>query len=99
MGDIGDVLFFKQKTAYEIRIIDWSADVCSSDLAAGAAAGRDQGQLLLALPVPRRAAAGRAGALGERRTGGRVRYPGNHPRSARAPAQPVPAGRARGQVT
>src|SRR3546814_10092085 len=30
-------LFFvvKQKTAYEMRISDWSSDVCSSDLAAG----------------------------------------------------------------
>src|SRR3546814_9667297 len=26
--------FFKQKTAYELRISDWSSDVCSSDLAA-----------------------------------------------------------------
>src|SRR3546814_4765946 len=26
--------FFKQKTAYEMRISDWSSDVCSSDLAA-----------------------------------------------------------------
>src|SRR3546814_10254500 len=26
---------FKQKTAYEMRISDWSSDVCSSDLAAG----------------------------------------------------------------
>src|SRR3546814_18229810 len=25
-------LFFKQKTAYEMRIRDWSSDVCSSDL-------------------------------------------------------------------
>src|SRR3546814_6074038 len=25
--------FFKQKTAYEMRISDWSSDVCSSDLA------------------------------------------------------------------
>src|SRR3546814_3161512 len=25
--------FFKQKTAYEMRINDWSSDVCSSDLA------------------------------------------------------------------
>src|SRR3546814_19750134 len=25
--------FFKQKTAYELRISDWSSDVCSSDLA------------------------------------------------------------------
>src|SRR3546814_5844206 len=25
-------IFFKQKTAYEMRISDWSSDVCSSDL-------------------------------------------------------------------
>src|SRR3546814_17067655 len=32
------ILFFKQKSAYEMRISDWSSDVCSSDLAfAGAA--------------------------------------------------------------
>src|SRR3546814_4963668 len=29
--------FFKQKTAYEMRISDWSSDVCSSDLTTGAA--------------------------------------------------------------
>src|SRR3546814_8870908 len=28
----GVFLFFKQKTAYEMRISDWSSDVCSSDL-------------------------------------------------------------------
>src|SRR3546814_5233322 len=28
------VFFFKQKTAYEMRISDWSSDVCSSDLPA-----------------------------------------------------------------
>src|SRR3546814_2585810 len=28
--------FFKQKTAYEVRISDWSSDVCSSDLIASA---------------------------------------------------------------
>src|SRR3546814_8400651 len=32
---------FKQKTAYEMRISDWSLDVCSSDLKSGAAP--DQG--------------------------------------------------------
>src|SRR3546814_4855279 len=26
------VFFFKQKTAYDMRISDWSSDVCSSDL-------------------------------------------------------------------
>src|SRR3546814_12083493 len=32
--------FFKQKTAYEMRISDWSSDVCSSDLQA--ASGSDE---------------------------------------------------------
>src|SRR3546814_10377798 len=30
-------VFFKQKTAYELRISDWSSDVCSSDLEGGIA--------------------------------------------------------------
>src|SRR3546814_1703265 len=29
-----EFFFFKQKTAYEMRISDWSSDVCSSDLRA-----------------------------------------------------------------
>src|SRR3546814_10297051 len=29
--------FFKQKSAYEMRISDWSSDVCSSDLGSGVA--------------------------------------------------------------
>src|SRR3546814_6372634 len=32
------VFFFKQKTAYEMRISDWSSDVCSSDLQTASAA-------------------------------------------------------------
>src|SRR3546814_16898960 len=31
--------FFKQKTAYEMRISDWSSDVCSSDLPSGGDGG------------------------------------------------------------
>ena len=38
LGNAPIVFFFKQKTAYELRNCDWSSDVCSSDLAAGAAA-------------------------------------------------------------
>src|SRR3546814_8214806 len=30
--DMSLFFFFKQKTAYEMRISDWSSDVCSSDL-------------------------------------------------------------------
>src|SRR3546814_6290562 len=33
-GVISFFFFFKQKTAYEMRISDWSSDVCSSDLSA-----------------------------------------------------------------
>src|SRR3546814_1130953 len=33
------IFFFKQKTAYEMRISDWSSDVCSSDLTAFGAVG------------------------------------------------------------
>src|SRR3546814_2980475 len=55
------LLFFKQKTAYEMRISDWSSDVCSSDLPAipvpsaaehvrPAAGGTAAGSPLAALP-------------------------------------------------
>src|SRR3546814_6727062 len=36
------VLFFKQKTAYEMRISDWSSDVCSSDLQAAERLGHHE---------------------------------------------------------
>src|SRR3546814_8452847 len=42
------VFFFKQKTAYEMRISDWSSDVCSSDLLVDAVLGLGQKQ---AVPV------------------------------------------------
>src|SRR3546814_5020034 len=35
--------FFKQKTAYELRISDWSSDVCSSDLSQVAEIGIVEG--------------------------------------------------------
>src|SRR3546814_6627586 len=35
-----DFFFFKQKTAYEMRISDWSSDVCSSDLSHSAVVER-----------------------------------------------------------
>src|SRR3546814_10077837 len=43
------VFFFKQKTAYEMRISDWSSDVCSSDLVASGE-GQDHGQGQLPFP-------------------------------------------------
>src|SRR3546814_2387470 len=44
------MLFVKQKTAYDMRISDWSSDVCSSDLAfdIGALAARGVARGLLA---------------------------------------------------
>src|SRR3546814_2263866 len=41
--------FFKQKTAYEMRISDWSSDVCSSDLVWDLRLTRDA-ELTLSLP-------------------------------------------------
>src|SRR3546814_9883246 len=46
--------FFKQKTAYEMRISDWSSDVCSSDLHTGrvqGGPGQEIGQAGRRLPV------------------------------------------------
>src|SRR3546814_2464944 len=44
---LGFLFFFKQKTAYEMRISDWSSDVCSSDLLVddGIAAQEQYGKL------------------------------------------------------
>src|SRR3546814_7236388 len=46
---VGVLLCFRQRTAYEIRISDWSSDVCSSDLRAegGRAAGHPGAALSL----------------------------------------------------
>src|SRR3546814_4028384 len=40
--------FFKQKTAYEMRISDWSSDVCSSDLMARS----DEGACMFLVDLP-----------------------------------------------
>src|SRR3546814_9022488 len=37
-----NIFFYKQKTAYELRMCDWSSDVCSSDLADGVLMARPQ---------------------------------------------------------
>src|SRR3546814_21191546 len=59
--------FFKQKTAYEMRISDWSSDVCSSDL------GRDPGQigLLHRLAAEQADRTGAEALLGESEVGER----------------------------
>src|SRR3546814_6432119 len=88
------VFFFKQKTAYEMRISDWSSDVCSSDLAPRrlAAAGRGAEGLCRQRRIGRarrRAAAARRHALNlhhlfcvHRRCGYTARL--THPTSPRA---------------
>src|SRR3546814_8483213 len=53
--------FFKQKTAYELRISDWSSGVCSSDLPG------DQGEGALRRQVHELAMPGRAVHGGEQR--------------------------------
>src|SRR3546814_917750 len=39
---VSGFFFFKQKTAYEMRISDWSSDVCSSDLSGAGKEGMDE---------------------------------------------------------
>src|SRR3546814_1368448 len=46
--------FFKQKTAYEMRISDWSSDVCSSDLLARDVSGRERVVEEASVPVDAR---------------------------------------------
>src|SRR3546814_6558684 len=72
------LFFFKQKTAYEMRISDWSSDVCSSDL-----------PFHPEFRGPRRRIVGQHGeGVCERRLGGRI---GRHVvgRPALQPRQPV----------
>src|SRR3546814_16174751 len=82
--------FFKQKTAYEMRISDWSSDVCSSDLGrdlprhllraarrhgAGAERRRHRHQLLLEVFLHDRLAARLDGAAGGAAAPGRMPRP------------------------
>src|SRR3546814_5417365 len=67
--------FFKQKTAYEMRISDWSSDVCSSDLRrqsacaqCGLAGGREAGIGDWGFGIRREAGAPRRQARGRRHT-------------------------------
>src|SRR3546814_1516134 len=46
-----DLFFFKQKTAYEMRISDWSSDVCSSDPLGRLAHGQFLPSRVLLLPA------------------------------------------------
>src|SRR3546814_7299600 len=61
--------FFKQKTAYEMRISDWSSDVCSSDLRSLAGGSGFGNGLASRGEGCRRAAPDPAGAAGDRGPG------------------------------
>src|SRR3546814_3155149 len=43
------VFFFKQKTAYGLRISDWSSDVCSSDLEPEVTTAGDMGRMVITI--------------------------------------------------
>src|SRR3546814_1486106 len=60
------ICFFKQKTAYEMRISDWSSDVCSSDLLQLFRRGGRPGQQADGVAI----LPGHHGILQQRRTGG-----------------------------
>src|SRR3546814_16161729 len=75
------IFFFKQKTAYEMRISDWSSDVCSSDLPlVEVAQDRESGRAIVVEPgqrdlcvEPRNGAGRRAARRTDQRFGsGRV---------------------------
>src|SRR3546814_8497052 len=63
--------FFKQKTAYEMRISDWSSDVCSSDLDARQPVGGRLGQRAqrIAVKIDQAVAQMKAGAEMRERIG------------------------------
>src|SRR3546814_9654057 len=65
--------FFKQKTAYEVRISDWSSDVCSSDLTAILGILRMDFKQIFAMPqdVRRVARLGTDVVLGKDAAGGK----------------------------
>src|SRR3546814_10169325 len=64
------IFFFKQKTAYEMRISDWSSDVCSSDLLSVTAEFHARGERLAqSFVLPGGKAVGDGLRIFERRTG------------------------------
>src|SRR3546814_2423143 len=82
--------FFKQKTAYEMRISDWSSDVCSSDLHAAPCAHLPDRCDQLGVKHVILARGREASARGARPVGGQV----EHRHSAGKARQPVEIGRA-----
>src|SRR3546814_10539721 len=75
--------FFQQKTAYEMRISDWSSDVCSSDLGVSASSPNlaNHGSIC---------SAGPSTILGRFSPGGISTMPMRRPSSSRAPISQHP---------
>src|SRR3546814_7225217 len=87
------IVFFRQKASYEIRIRDWSADVCSSDLGgqflAQVAIVRQQFRRVEALPALQRVLAQHPGTESvDGEDGGEIDF---HRRLPQPPAQRVVA--------
>src|SRR3546814_10500485 len=68
--------FFKQKTAYEMRISDWSSDVCSSDLLGRDVDRQAGGERLASNLAGGRRASSLDPAIGIARTGGEAAFAG-----------------------
>src|SRR3546814_6924231 len=104
--------FFKQKTAYEMRISDWSSDVCSSDLPADALGEGPRRGAVRELRIPQdqgghidRGEAGRvdgrAGTVGgerERKDRQRIETGGRERRTPHHPRAPEADGQADGDA-
>src|SRR3546814_5097047 len=76
---VNSCYFFEQSTAYEMRISDWSSDVCSSDLLAGPGLHA----------TPRDPAGGRAAMAGHPRIGAVVQQGVERPPAGQGAQQPV----------
>src|SRR3546814_2146291 len=72
------VFFCKQKTAYEMRISDWSSDVCSSDLRTERGGSIDRGYGQPALHVADHPIGRLEQALGDAALGGELRHQHEH---------------------
>src|SRR3546814_1385305 len=75
--------FFKQKTAYEMRISDWSSDVCSSDLQDGSGQSCSPGDGRGGNPTPESRRRRTRNRCGSSDAGSRIRQDEREPRSIR----------------
>src|SRR3546814_15962150 len=87
--------FFKQKTAYEMRISDWSSDVCSSDLSRRFSRGRRgcAWRFRLVMDAPRWGRNGQAHPSHGQGAAANARFATGHTHSALACPASEPADR------